>query len=232
MVDAPQLTIVDVSALIAIVGAAILYFGKIIGDLQEERYTKLDYYKSGFEFILFFVLIPSIFIYSLILLFVEKLNKSMQIISFVIVFFIVIAFLYVYLQHTERKIKIIENPTTLYQYQNNSHILDKGWMLWIFDIASIYLVLMTFELLRDDIFYIIIVVTLYFLILTYIAINYGLSMRRFPEVTVYTENDKIITGVLLSRGDFIELLEKDKITRVNADKVIYIEEISRDDTEK
>ncbi len=225
MVDiSSQLAIVDISALIIVVGTLILYFGKVIGDLQEEKYGKLDYYETGFRFIYLFVLFPSLLAYILVTLY--KPDKLV----FGILSIIIILFLIFYHRNLNEKMKIIRNLKQLQQYRKS--ILDNDWILLIFAFITIYDIFISVEFLNLNIFSIIMIILFSIGVFTYIAINYGLSMRRFPEVTVYTENDKIITGVLLSRGDFIELLEKDKITRVNADKVIYIEEISRDDTEK
>ena len=40
-------------------GAAMLYFGKLIGDTKAEKYDKYSYYISGLFFILLFIIIPA-----------------------------------------------------------------------------------------------------------------------------------------------------------------------------
>lgn len=56
----PQINIPDASILIGLGGAAILYFGKVIGDVKVESYDKLSYYIEGLLFTSIYVFLPYI----------------------------------------------------------------------------------------------------------------------------------------------------------------------------
>jgi hypothetical protein len=63
MIDLIQLTGSNVSIYIILIGALLLYFGKIIGDTKVGRYDKLGYYIEGLFFFAIFVFIPSLLAY-------------------------------------------------------------------------------------------------------------------------------------------------------------------------
>jgi len=67
-------------------------------------------------------------------------------------------------------------------------------------------------------------VFLTFFILTLIAMAYGYRNARYPLAKIYLDDGKEIEGKILKFGDFIYVLEGDKKTFVNMDKVKYIEE--------
>jgi len=53
---------------------------------------------------------------------------------------------------------------------------------------------------------------------------YGYRNARYPLAKIYLDDGKEIEGKILKFGDFIYVLEGDKKTFVNMDKVKYIEE--------
>lgn len=63
MLDLSQVTEWQISLLIVIIGALILYFGKLIADTKVEKYDKLGYYIEGLFFFIVYVTVPVIFAY-------------------------------------------------------------------------------------------------------------------------------------------------------------------------
>lgn len=53
----------DISILIILFGALLLYFGRIIGETKVEKYDQLGYYEEGLIFSAVFIYIPSIIAY-------------------------------------------------------------------------------------------------------------------------------------------------------------------------
>ena len=63
MDEITQLINGNVSLLIVLFGALLLYFGKVISDTKVERYDKLGYYIEGLFFLAVYVFIPFLFAY-------------------------------------------------------------------------------------------------------------------------------------------------------------------------
>lgn len=63
MFEMTQLTSLNISILLILLGAVILYFGRIIADTKVEKYDQLGYYIQGLFFSAVFILLPSILAY-------------------------------------------------------------------------------------------------------------------------------------------------------------------------
>lgn len=63
MLDLSQLTEWQISLVVVLFGALILYFGKLIADTKVERYDKLSYYIEGLFFFIVYVTMPVIFVF-------------------------------------------------------------------------------------------------------------------------------------------------------------------------
>lgn len=58
-----KLASLDISILIILFGALLLYFGRIIGETKVEKYDQLGYYEEGLLFSAVFIYIPSLIAY-------------------------------------------------------------------------------------------------------------------------------------------------------------------------
>ncbi|MCD6130724.1 MAG: hypothetical protein J7J61_01275 [Candidatus Hydrothermae bacterium] len=65
MLDLSSLTKVDISVLVLVASAIFYYFGRLIADTHVEQPNKPASYVTGFVFVVFFIVIPSIFVYYL-----------------------------------------------------------------------------------------------------------------------------------------------------------------------
>ena len=65
MLDISQITEWQISLFIILLGALILYFGKLIADTKVEKYDKLGYYIEGLFFFIVYVTVPVLFAYSI-----------------------------------------------------------------------------------------------------------------------------------------------------------------------
>ncbi|NJE26613.1 hypothetical protein E3E22_08290 [Thermococcus sp. MV5] len=65
MLDLLSLTKIDISVLVLVAGAIFYYFGRLIADTHVEQPNKPASYVTGFVFVVFFIVVPSIFVYYL-----------------------------------------------------------------------------------------------------------------------------------------------------------------------
>ena len=116
------LNITDLSLFIGLVGAAILYFGKVIGDVKVERYDKLSFYIEGLIFFPLFILLPLSFAYYLV--FIKKIVLSIFLSIFLQL--LTIGCLYLNLQaNFLKRFGLIKKFKELYQKKINE-IKKKG----------------------------------------------------------------------------------------------------------
>ncbi len=243
MVNPPQLTIIDVSALIAIVGATILYFGKIIEYMEGRHHKIVDAYMEGVFFLIQFLFLPMSFIVLLEILqsnFDNFDKKYFDILEYLITnFFIydgiigVVIYGLIFISEYSNLIKNSKSTLSKSKSKKKVNIV----IMLLFAFCIIMYIYFTFKQDIDILFKekwnyrnmalnsMILNILLFIVTYTILAFIYGFSLRRILEVTVYTENGKSFSGILITHGsDYIELLQEDKITRINTDKVIHIEE--------
>ncbi len=65
MLDLSSLTKVDISVLVLVASAIFYYFGRLIADTHVEQPNKPASYVTGLVFVVFFIVVPSIFVYYL-----------------------------------------------------------------------------------------------------------------------------------------------------------------------
>jgi len=63
MLELTQLTGVNLSIYIILLGVILLYFGKVVADTKVEKYDKLEYYIEGLIFSALYIFVPSLFAY-------------------------------------------------------------------------------------------------------------------------------------------------------------------------
>jgi len=243
--EVTQLSNVDVSIILILSGALMLYFGKIIKDFQGEVGDRLEYYKQGAVFIIFIIVIPGIvgfFASEYIENKINIINKEIFLPLFIIILLLFIFLLIMLNFKTKYNINyyfyIIDNKFSKMKsfkdkiYKSIIIISENQITLSIMSFLTVFseitFIKISIKFLNTIILFLFIVFT-NFIVYTAFAIIYGFSIAYYPEVIVFAEENKKFTGKLLRSSDYIELIDNNKIIRINSDKVLYIEEVESDD---
>lgn len=240
----------DLSAIIIIFSAILLYFGQLIAYTKVAKYERTDLLISGLLFTLIFILFPvivNIFLYQKGLI----INNYSWAIIFIQVFvFVIYARYYSYKgrllkydlieefnKRFEKKVKksVSQDKLTgkLLKQKPNISKQSLKHLNYIFNFfgnqgiiisLSILIIYITFMSIQTkDIFLISCNGLLTFINFTLIALAYGLSSAHYPVSKIILTNGKSITGKALKIGEFITLINKDKQYLINKDQVVMIE---------
>lgn len=245
---------VDISILIILIGALILFFGRIISDTQIKKYDKLGYYIIGLEFSLWYIFIPGLLIYSILYTKnIFRFSISVLILIFIqIIIYIILSITigaYTSIKYgllneikklVERELNQISFLGKLIRNLNDSEsndlipkvlsILFSETPIKLFGnpialfIFSSITILSSILLYKSEEALISISLVLTFYILTMVALSYGFNDANYPLAKIYLVNGAIIEGKILKSGDYIYVLKDGKHIFINKDKINYVEE--------
>jgi hypothetical protein len=208
------------SFLVIAFGAALLYFGKIIQDLQVESGGTLGYYEKGILYVIISIFIPFPIAYMLYKfeLFYFDYNIWMFV-QMALTIYLIIDICYSRKLKNENKVR---HETEISRLFSIVVILTTSFF-------SFYSNLYLYHFLNgiNQIFINFILSVLFtFMALTIAAQKFSYqSIRYYPEVKIYLENNPVpLQGIMKRYDDTIKLLTNEKFIRINKDKVVYIEE--------
>ncbi|MHA1828009.1 MAG: hypothetical protein ACTSX6_05095 [Candidatus Heimdallarchaeaceae archaeon] len=241
----------DVSAILIVLGAIFIYFGKIIADTKVEKYEKTDLIISGLLFVLIIILFPVI-----VNLFLYQKNWIFIMPSWIIIL-IQLIILAIYTKYYEYKGVVLkyemsQEYNVRYKQKINYlvscdklagkllkkrpgirkeslKLFDKIFKFFennkvIFLVAVFILHTNIISLQTNNIVFISANFIFTFINFSLLAIAYGLSKAYHPKSKITLTNGKIISGKTLKYGDFIHIIDKDKKYFVNKDQVTVIEQ--------
>jgi hypothetical protein len=208
------------SFLVIAFGAALLYFGKIIQDLQVESSGTQGYYETGILYVIISILIPLPIAYMLYKF--EQFYFDYNLWMFVqiaLTFYLIIDVSYSRKLRNENKVR----------HETENSRLFSIFVILIASFFSFYSNLYLYHFLNgvNQIFINFILSILFtFMALTIAAQKFSYqSIRYYPEVKIYFENNQVpLQGTMKRYDDTIKLLVNDKFIRINKDKIVYIEE--------
>lgn len=232
---------IDIPILIILLGALILYFGKIVCDTKLEKYDKISYYIEGLTFSLWYIFFPLLLTYYILYIYPFRISVSTPILIgtqiFIYVCLGIITFLYSSLKYGI--LNQLKNVTKVLVERNLKHELDKkAYFLFSERLIKLFrneIVLFIFSvitILSSSLLYKLgealtsLSLVLTFFILTMVALAYGYNNTYYPLAKIYLDNGKIIEGRILKLGDNFCILLQDDIKRIyiNKDKINYVEE--------
>ena len=239
----------DLSVIIAIFTAILIYFGKIIADTKVERFEKTDILISGLFFTIVFVLFP----FALNLFFYKKewiVNIAPEAI---ILFHLSILAIYTrynsfkslkmfelekeYTKRFDKKINQINNMKTIESHLIPQKFISSKQTLDIFDkifkffenvnvllIISISIFYSIFVISTGNVLIVISIAILSFVNLSMIALVHGTSTTYYPRSKITLIDGNIIEGKTIKFGDFVYIINKTKKYFINKNQIKIIEQ--------
>jgi hypothetical protein len=214
----------DISIIIAIFAASMLYFGKLICDIDVEFHEKLDYSMHGLIFILVWVVLPfsaAYVIYNNSSSTLKTLNVG-NLINFVL---LVILLLLVICgkKHSDLSKKAISpkgSKDIFIKYIGNEYCL------MFYSFIAFLIILYNYLFIETDLLNFVYSILTTFLLLTVCAIITAYNrIKEYPKVRIYFQNGTIVDGTILKYEDFIRILVNGNKVRINKDAIIRIEEL-------
>ena len=237
------------SAIIIVLTAILLYFGKVIADTKVEKYEKTDLIISGLFFTLIFILFPI----ALNVFFYQK-GWVFPIAQWIIVLFqLVLMGIYAkynaykdikkyeledeYNKRFDEKIGEVKKNKVISKFVNQKPELIKkslnifdiifkffenSKVLLFFAIAIFYSLMVTIN--NGTLLSITTIAILSFVNLSLIAITHGLSTAYYPPSKITLSDGKTIEGKTLKFGEFVYIIKKDKKYFINKDQIKIIEQ--------
>jgi len=201
-------------------GAILLYFGKLIQDIQVESSSTLGYYQKGIMFSITGVFTPLAIVYP-----IYKTNDFPIDFNILIIIQIIIPLVLLYFF---KKYYNLAKEGKSKQYGNLGIELFSIVILGV-SFFNFYSVSEFVYLLRNNnpgvIALVILSLLLTFISITVLAILYSYHTVSYPSVKIYIENNPVpIEGSLIKFDETIILVKNKKPIRINKDKVLYIEE--------
>lgn len=250
MFELTQLTGVDLSIYIILLGAILLFFGKVVADTKVEKYDKLGYYIEGLIFSGVFVFIPFLFVY-----YIKDILRIPALILFFIQLLILVFLTWNIVAHEyfrrhgligEFKKIAVQKLNQIKGHNSFIGTAAKSRESWILSyVESVYYnipiklfgnklvllffsfetILSNFQLYESNellIFGISLLFT--FLILTMVAMAHGFNNAYYPPAKIHMVDGEIIEGKILKISDYVYILKDDKKIFINGDKINYFEE--------
>jgi hypothetical protein len=211
----------NASVIVAVFGAFILYFGKIMSDIDVEFHDKLDFYIIGAIFTSVWVIVPLFAIaYPL---FTSTQSFTLSIWDSIVYF---IPLLIAILLGVNIKENINLRKQGISPQTSNKLVIKLGnkFVLLFFSILAIVSAYYWYLSIETK-FVLFVVFSIYtFFILTLIAMSYAYQKNEYPHVFIYLQNNPIpIKGIVLKYADFVYILENGKEVRINTDAIVKIE---------
>ncbi len=214
----------NISVIVAVFGAMILYFGKIMSDINVEFHEKLDYYIVGAIYTSVWIIIPLFAIaYPLYKIYFSSIQSSD---FFDFIFYYLPLFIALLLLFNIRENRKLKSKGKTSKTSTNCYIkyLGNSISLWFFSffviISAFYWY--TFIEIKFQNFVIISVIT--FFVLTMIAMSIAYKNNTYPNVRIYFKDNSLpVEGTVLKYSDFVLILENGKELRINKDAILKIE---------
>jgi len=216
-------TLVDGSVIVAVFGAMILYFGKLMSDIDVESHDRLDYSVMGGIFTSVWIIIPGAIAYASYISNFNPLIRSTLWDS--IFYFVPLLFAVLLLQNIKENAKLKkEGKPSRTSKKFFIKYIGNILVLWGFSCFSIISTFYLFSFITVDIIKFVISSITTFFVLSLAAMSYAYSKNTFPVVRIYLKNDSpFIEGKVLKYANFILILENGKEVRINKDAILRID---------
>lgn len=215
----------DISVIVAVFGAMILYFGKIMCDIDVGFHDKLDYSITGLIFVLVLVILPFVGAYA-IYTNTKSVLESSNIVSLInlIVLIIMILLLICSKKHIDLNkkgktskdsknffIKYVGNDIALFFYAGiaflvtfyNYSFVDTDLMNFVYSIIS----------------------TIFILTLSAIISAYH-KIKEYPNVRFLLQDGSSVDGIVIKYADFIKVIcHNKKEVKINKDAILKIDKL-------
>lgn len=240
---------IDVPILIIILGALILFFGKIVGDTKIEKFDKLSNYIEGLFFSLWYIFLPFLLTYYILYIYPFRISLSTLIllgVQIIIYFLLSIFITFLYTASKYGLLNLVKNVTKVLLEKRLKQDVDakkatlgvaeglfsERWINLFRDeivlfIISVITILLSSLLYKSGDALTPVSFVLTFFILTMVALAYGYNNTNYPHAIIYLVDGNKIEGKILKLGDYICILLQDDVKRIyiNKDKINYIEEL-------
>jgi hypothetical protein len=215
--------LLDASVIIAVFGAMILYFGKLMSDIDVESHDRLDYSVIGGIFSSVWIIIPVAAAYAIYKSNFTSLTQSIFLDS---IFYLLPLLFAVVLM-----INIVENNKLKKSGQSSKtskkffiKYMGNAFVLWGFSFFSIVSTFYWYSFITTELIYFTISSVTTFFVLSMTAMSYAFKKNEYPNVKIYLQNNPMpIEGIVLRYADFIYILENRKEVRINKDAIVKIE---------
>jgi hypothetical protein len=215
----------DISVIVAVFGAMILYFGKIMCDINVGFHEKLDYSIPGLIFVLVWVILPSVAAYTIYMQTISTL-KTLNIMSLInpIVLIIAVLLLICGKKHIDlnKKGKISKDSKDFFiKYVGNDIVLFLyaciAFLITFYDYSFIEIDLMNFVFS--------IIGTIFILTLSAMISAYN-KIKEYPNVRFFLQDGSSVDGIVIKYADFIKVLEnRKKEVKINKNVILKIEKL-------
>ena len=180
--------LLDVSVIIAVFGAMILYFGKLMSDIDVESHDKLDYSVMGAIFTFVWIIIPVVLVYGFYINIFTSIQSSFFWDS--IFYLLPLLFMIIILAIIRESIKLrkcgknIKNSDKFF-----IKIMRNSYILWLFSFFSIISTFYWYSFIGTELMNFTILIVDTFFILSMVAMIEAFKKNEYPIVRFFLQNN-------------------------------------------
>ncbi len=218
------------SLAVLIFGAMLLYFGKIIQDIQVDSADKYQYYFKGLLFSSVHVIIPLTISFGAYYELSKRItiSTSEAFVSYVVI--IPIIFLLITLYQVYRLDQMRKRGESINSTPDEHHYMIIPWLLFASCINSFVTIYCYFSFIESEstlaFEYLILTIIALIFLLTLLAMIFSFYNVYYPLVRIHLDNFSIIECRMIRYDDTIQIVINNRLSRINREKVQFIEELN------